>query len=80
MSVVVTQDEGIVMDKSLRRVPIVGLGKLGVPMAACFASKGFLTIGVDVEPARVDALTQGQNLHRTKFFDYLGRDAEVIQS
>ena len=28
------------------RISVVGLGKLGSPMVACFAAKGFTTIGV----------------------------------
>jgi UDPglucose 6-dehydrogenase len=39
---------------------VIGLGKLGSPMAACFAAKGFTTIGVDRNEAVVDALNQGR--------------------
>jgi UDPglucose 6-dehydrogenase len=42
------------------RISVIGLGKLGSPMAACFAAKGFTTIGVDVNEALVDAINEGR--------------------
>jgi UDPglucose 6-dehydrogenase len=41
-------------------VAVVGLGKLGSPMAACFAAKGFATVGVDLDPTKVHALNTGR--------------------
>jgi len=41
-------------------VGVVGLGKLGAPMAACFANKGFLVVGADVNPALVEAVNEGR--------------------
>jgi UDPglucose 6-dehydrogenase len=38
---------------------VIGLGKLGSPMAACFAAKGFTTIGVDLNEGYVDAINEG---------------------
>lgn len=40
-------------------VSVVGLGKLGSPMAACLASKGFRVIGVDADPKKVEKLRAG---------------------
>jgi len=42
------------------KVSIIGLGKLGSPMAACFASKGFTVVGVDLNQAFVDAVNEGR--------------------
>ncbi len=39
---------------------IIGLGKLGAPMAAVMAHKGHKVVGVDVNPAYVTAVQQGQ--------------------
>ncbi len=39
---------------------VVGLGKLGSPMVACFAAKGHKTIGVDLNPHFVEAINQGK--------------------
>ncbi|HEV2426205.1 MAG TPA: nucleotide sugar dehydrogenase [Terriglobia bacterium] len=41
-------------------VSIIGLGKLGIPMAACLAAKGLSVIGVDVDPGRVEAINRGR--------------------
>ncbi|GBD10424.1 UDP-glucose 6-dehydrogenase TuaD [bacterium HR23] len=44
----------------MTRISVVGLGKLGAPLAAAFASRGFSVIGVDVNPTVVDALNRGE--------------------
>jgi UDPglucose 6-dehydrogenase len=41
-------------------VSIIGLGKLGSPMAACFAARGFKVHAVDLDAAKVDAINAGQ--------------------
>ena len=41
------------------KLSVVGLGKLGAPLAAVFASKGFDVIGTDLHSASVDAINQG---------------------
>jgi UDPglucose 6-dehydrogenase len=45
------------MEKS---ISVIGLGKLGSPMAACFAAKGLRVIGVDADARKVDAIKQGR--------------------
>lgn len=40
-------------------VSVIGLGKLGSPMVACLAEKGYSVIGVDVNPAFVEQINQG---------------------
>jgi UDPglucose 6-dehydrogenase len=42
------------------KMTVVGLGKLGAPLAACLASKGHEVVGVDVDPAKVAALNEGR--------------------
>jgi UDPglucose 6-dehydrogenase len=42
------------------RLSVIGLGKLGSPMAAVFASKGFDVIGLDLNESFVDALNSGR--------------------
>ncbi len=42
------------------KLSIVGLGKLGAPMAAVMAHKGHSVIGVDINPGYVLALQQGR--------------------
>jgi UDPglucose 6-dehydrogenase len=42
------------------RVAVIGLGKLGAPLAAVLASCGHSVVGVDVNPAAVEALNAGR--------------------
>jgi UDPglucose 6-dehydrogenase len=42
------------------RISVIGLGKLGAPMAACFAAKGFTTVGVDLNENFVAAINDGR--------------------
>jgi UDPglucose 6-dehydrogenase len=39
---------------------VIGMGKLGSPLAACLAAKGLTVIGVDNDPRKVDAINQQQ--------------------
>src|SRR5215213_7035619 len=41
------------------KISVIGLGKLGAPLAAVFASKGFPVIGTDLNPAFVEAINAG---------------------
>jgi len=40
-------------------ISIIGLGKLGSPLAACFAAAGFRVHAVDADEEKVDALNRG---------------------
>lgn len=42
-----------------QNISIIGLGKLGAPIAACIASKGHCVIGVDVNPRTVQMINDG---------------------
>jgi UDPglucose 6-dehydrogenase len=41
-------------------ISVIGLGRLGAPMAAVFAEKGHRVVGVDVNPLAVEALNAGR--------------------
>jgi nucleotide sugar dehydrogenase len=41
------------------RVAVVGLGKIGLPLAAQYASKGATVVGCDVNPAVIDSVNAG---------------------
>lgn len=45
----------------MNSVSIIGLGKLGVPLAACYAHRGFTVIGADVARDKVDAVNAGKS-------------------
>src|SRR5215475_1142461 len=42
------------------KISVVGLGKLGSPLAACLAAKGLTVVGVDHDQHKVDAVNQGK--------------------
>ena len=44
-------------------VAVVGLGKIGLPLAAQFAGKGIDVIGCDVIPTVVEAINSGRSPH-----------------
>ncbi|MCH7554009.1 MAG: UDP-glucose/GDP-mannose dehydrogenase family protein [Chloroflexi bacterium] len=41
-------------------VSVIGLGKLGLPLAACYAAMGCRVIGVDINEAVVDGINRGE--------------------
>ena len=43
----------------LKAISVMGLGKLGSPLAACFAGRGFNVVGVDVDKNKIEALNRG---------------------
>jgi UDPglucose 6-dehydrogenase len=43
----------------LKSISIMGLGKLGSPLAACFAARGFFVTGVDLDAKKVEAINAG---------------------
>ena len=45
---------------TLPRLSVIGLGKLGSPMAAVFGTKGFEVVGIDLNPAFVEAINAGR--------------------
>src|SRR3990167_3551694 len=44
---------------NIQRVSVIGLGKLGMPLAVCLASKVFRAIGVDVDNNRLELINKG---------------------
>ena len=44
------------LEEKTVRVGVVGLGYVGLPLALLFSSRGLETIGLDVDPAKVDSL------------------------
>src|SRR5271170_2667192 len=44
----------------MMKASVIGLGKLGSPLAACLAARGVFVIGVDQDARKVEAINQGQ--------------------
>ncbi|NQT06490.1 MAG: hypothetical protein HQ575_03015 [Candidatus Omnitrophica bacterium] len=40
--------------QNIQNISVVGLGKLGLCMAACFANKGFKVSGIDINKKRLN--------------------------
>ena len=57
------------------KIAVVGLGYVGLPTAAVFASKGFSVVGVDVDIGKVEAVNSGRCYIREPGLDDLLRDA-----
>jgi UDPglucose 6-dehydrogenase len=49
------------MTEALENVSVVGLGKLGLCLAAVLAEAGFHTVGVDINERAVDAINRGES-------------------
>ena len=65
----------------IERVSVIGLGKLGAPMLACLASKGYEVIGCDVDPAKVKAINEGRApVEETGLQDMLFANRERIHA
>src|SRR5215470_7449307 len=45
--------------KSIEKISVCGLGKLGACIAATMAARGFEVLGVDIDPAKVEKVNQG---------------------
>src|SRR3990170_296107 len=43
------------------KVAVVGLGYVGVPVAAAVAATGASVVGVDIDPGKVEAINAGRN-------------------
>ena len=41
-------------------VAVVGLGRVGLPLALSFADRGLSVIGIDNDPLRLDAVREGR--------------------
>src|ERR1700722_19925901 len=62
-------------EKAPSAISVIGLGKLGAPLAACLAAKGHSVIAVDVDAQKVDAINEG----RTPVFEP-GLEEKIGQS
>lgn len=62
-------------------ISIVGLGKLGSPMAAAYASRGYRVIGVDVNPDFIKTINEGRPpVLETQLQEYLSANRERISA
>src|SRR3712207_1773071 len=43
-----------------RDVSVIGLGRVGLPLAMSFADRGLSVVGIDKDPERLDAVREGR--------------------
>ena len=43
------------------KTAIIGLGYVGLPLSLQFARSGVMVLGLDIDPAKVDAINQGRS-------------------
>jgi UDPglucose 6-dehydrogenase len=56
------------------KASVIGLGKLGSPMAACLAAKGLQILAVDTDPRKVEAINNGRPpVHEPGLAEMLGQ-------
>lgn len=66
---------------SFSTVSVAGLGKLGAVMAAVLADKGFTVVGVDLNPAAVDAINRGlAPVQEPMLTEYVSRNRERLSA
>jgi UDPglucose 6-dehydrogenase len=60
--------------KSPAKVAVIGLGKLGAPMAAAIAARGIAVVGVDIDPGKVERINRGEPpVQETGLAEYIRR-------
>jgi UDPglucose 6-dehydrogenase len=61
---------------SVKNVSVVGLGKLGLTLAAVLADSGYNVRGIELDAAKVDAINQGKSpIYETGLDDVIKKDA-----
>lgn len=69
------------MQKTQPKLSVIGLGKLGSPMVAVFAHKGYDVIGVDLNSDFVEALRSGKApVEEPQLQDFISRSRERIDA
>jgi UDPglucose 6-dehydrogenase len=59
-----------------KKAAVIGLGRLGSPLAACLAAKGLTVVGVDNDPRKVEAMNRQQSpVHEPGLAELLSQTA-----
>src|SRR5688500_1594239 len=63
------------------RISVVGLGKLGAPLAAILADRGHDVVGVDARPHVVDLFNEGRTpIQEPGLADLIGRNRARVRA
>jgi UDPglucose 6-dehydrogenase len=64
-----------------KKVAVIGLGKLGSPMAAAVAARGVAVIGADLDSVKVEKINRGEApVNETNLADYVRRGHERLRA
>ena len=50
-----------IQSQDVTNISVVGLGKLGLCLAACFAEKGYQVTGIDIDKNKIALINEGEN-------------------
>lgn len=65
----------------LRTAAVIGLGKLGSPMAAAISAHGVAVIGADLDASKVEAINRGEPpVNETNLADYIRRGRAQLRA
>ncbi|MFC1704793.1 UDP-glucose dehydrogenase family protein [Nanoarchaeota archaeon] len=69
------------MNMDVSTISVIGLGKLGFPLAVCWARKGYNVIGVDLNKSIIDAMNNGKSpYHEANLQKYLGEVKDRLKA
>ena len=57
------------MNKNQKKVAIIGLGYVGLPLACLCAKKGYKVIGIEINQTKVDLVNEGKNPIKDEYID-----------
>ena len=49
------------LEEKTARIGVIGLGYVGLPLTMLFARSGFFTMGIDIDPAKIEKLQRGES-------------------
>jgi UDP-N-acetyl-D-mannosaminuronate dehydrogenase len=62
-----------------RYISVLGLGKLGLPLLAAVASRGYQVIGYDVDPRKIESCRRGRIAFEPGLSELLHQNKERIK-
>lgn len=67
--------------KPMQSVAVIGLGKLGSPMAAAIAARGVSVVGMDLDPVKVEKVNRGEPpVQETDLAEYIRRGGKRLHA
>ena len=65
----------------VKAISVIGLGKLGLSMAACFASRGYRVIGIEIDRNKADLVNKGESpIQETGLAKLIGQCTSTLRA